>query len=117
MVKIVVVCAAGASSTFLARRLSLLASDAGFDWDVTPSPAESLVAGPHQVVAVSSHVATDALCESLSDRGIRFVVLADGVTGGFGAETALAAISQFLESETVQTNSIAEFASSKGSTS
>jgi cellobiose-specific phosphotransferase system component IIB len=113
MIQVIVVCAAGASSTFLARRLTVLSSEAGFDWDVTPASVETIVARPDQVVAVSHHVATDTLCESLSERGIRFVVLADGVTGGFGAENALQTISQFLESGRGETDLTAAFASSQ----
>jgi hypothetical protein len=69
------------------------------------------------VVAVSHHVATDVLCQSLSARGIRFVVLDDGVTGGFGAETALVTISEFLDADHPLTTSIAEFSTSKGAQS
>ena len=117
MIQVVIVCVAGASSTFLAKRLSVLASDAGLDWDVTPASAESIVVTPDQVVAVSHHVATDSLCESLSARGVRFVVLADGASGGFGAESALDTISQFLENGHAQSNRTAKLATSNGTQS
>jgi hypothetical protein len=117
MVQVIVACVAGASSTFLARRLSVLAADAGLDWNVTPSSVESIVAQPDQVVALSHHIATDTLCESLSARGIHCVVLAEGVTGGFGAEAAAETISQFLDSRPFSSQQTPEFASSKESQS
>jgi hypothetical protein len=114
MFQVVVVCAAGASSTFLARRLSILSAEAGFDWEVIPASAETITFRPDQVVAVSHHVATDVLCQSLSTRGIRFVVLAEGVTGGFGAEAAFDTISKFLGNERPRADQAPEFVSPKG---
>lgn len=104
MTRVVVVCVAGASSTFLARRLSVLSDAAGLDWNVTAGSADTIAVGPDCVVAVSHHVATTALRHSLAERGIRFVVLGDGVSGGFGAEAALETISQFLDHDSSVTS-------------
>ncbi|ALX67302.1 PTS sugar transporter subunit IIB [Microbacterium sp. XT11] len=53
--KILVICAAGASSTFVAQRLRSAAQAAGLDWEtaagtvqgVTPSIADVILVGPH----------------------------------------------------------------------
>ncbi len=116
MVKIVVVCAAGASSTFLARRLSVLSSEAGYEWDVTPSSGEALRVGVEHLVAVNFHVATPDLCDSVTAQGSRFVVLPEGVTGAIGAESALAAIHKFLQKDERHSDSNVE-SSSVGSSS
>lgn len=108
MVKIVVVCAAGASSTFLARRLSVLSSAAGLEWDVTPSTGDGLRVGVDHVVAVNFHVATPDLCDSVTAQGARFVVLPEGVTGALGAESALVTIHKFLQDDEIHSGSTVE---------
>lgn len=53
--KILVICGAGASSTFVAQRLRRAAEDAGLDWEtsagtaqaVTESSADLILVGPH----------------------------------------------------------------------
>ncbi len=110
MVKIVVVCAAGASSTFLARRLSALASSAGLEWDLSPSSGEELRVTPDHVVAVNFHVATPDLCDSVAAQGARVIVLPEGVTGGIGAESAFAAIHMFLQENQSHSDSPVESA-------
>jgi PTS system cellobiose-specific IIB component len=92
MVKIVVVCAAGASSTFLARRLSVLSSAAGLEWDVTPASGEGIRVSAGVVVAVNFHVATPTLRDALIAQGAHVVVLPEGVSGTFGAESAMATL-------------------------
>lgn len=116
MVKIVVVCAAGASSTFLARRLTVLSSAAGLEWDVTPASGDGLRVGVEHLVAVNFHVATPDLCDSVTAQGSRFVVLPEGVTGAIGAESALAAIHKFLQKDERHSDSNVE-SSSVGSSS
>ncbi len=108
MVKIVVVCAAGASSTFLARRLSVLSSAAGLEWDVTPSSGDGLRVADDHVVAVNFHVATPELCDSIAAQGARVVVLPEGVTGAIGAESALATIHKFLQDDEIHSGSTVE---------
>ena len=99
MTRVVVVCAAGASSTFLARRLSDLATAAGLDWTVAPSPVGTIHADKADIVAVTSHVATPEVLDSLTSQGIRFVVLPGAVRGGFGVEDALSAIVSFVRED------------------
>jgi PTS system cellobiose-specific IIB component len=108
MVKIVVVCAAGASSTFLVRRLSALASSAGLEWEVTPSSSEEIRVAPDHVVAVNFHVATPDLCDAVAAQGARVVVLPEGVTGGIGAESALETIHKFLQENQGHSDSTVE---------
>ncbi len=108
MVKIVVVCAAAASSTFLARRLSVLSSAAGLDWDVTPASGAGLRVGVDDIVAVNFHVATPSLCDEVMAQGARVVVLPDGVTGTIGAESAFAMLCEFLERGGENSNSSVE---------
>jgi galactitol-specific phosphotransferase system IIB component len=95
MTEVVVVCAAGASSTFLARRLTELASAAGLSWSFTPAPVDSIPDVSTAVVAITSLVATPEVLDSFTSHGIRHVVLPDTVRGVFGAEDALMAIVTF----------------------
>lgn len=108
MTQVLVVCAAGASSTFLARRLTDLASAAGLTWSFTPSSVDSIRDDSTAIVAVSAHVATPEVLDTLTTRGISHVVLPDTVRGGFGAEDALAEILSFLGNNDGHSSSLAE---------
>lgn len=108
MVKIVVVCAAGASSTFLARRLSVLSSAAGLEWDVTPASGEGIQVGVADIVAVNFHVATPTLRDALIAQGARVVVFPEGVSGTFGAESAMATLCEFVEQDAKNSDSADE---------
>lgn len=108
MTRVFVVCAAGASSTFLARRLTDLASAAGFSLSFTPSPVDVVAADSESLVAITSHVANPEVLDSFASRGIRFVVLPDTVRGGFGAEGALSAIVNFVAEDSDGAGSIVE---------
>ena len=108
MTQVFVVCAAGASSTFLARRLSDLASAAGISLSFTPSPVDSIPDDSPALVAVTSHVASPEVLESLTSRKIRHLVLPDTVRGGFGAEEALSAIIGAVGDGTGRTDTSAE---------
>ena len=55
--KILVVCGAGASSTFVAQRLRSAASAAGLDWDASAGVEHSVVDGGHDLVLVGPHLA------------------------------------------------------------
>jgi PTS system cellobiose-specific IIB component len=106
--QVFVVCAAGASSTFLARRLSDLASAVGISWSFTPSPVDLIPADSSAIVAVTSHVATPEVLESLSSKKIRHLVLPDTVRGGFGAEEALSAIISAVGKNSGRTDTISK---------
>ena len=108
MTQVLVVCAAGASSTFLVRRLTDLAAAAGLTWSFAPSSVDSIRDDSTSIVAVSSHVATPQVLDSLITRGISHVVLPDTVRGGFGAEDALAEILSFVDDNDGHAGSIVE---------
>ncbi len=113
MTRVLVVCAAGASSTFLARRLEALASESGFDWSVTPAPVGSALVGSADIVAVTAHVATDDVLAELSAADISFLVLPETVNGGFGAEDALSTIAAFVGEDGGRTDSTDESLTTK----
>lgn len=108
MQRVLIVCGAGASSTFLARRIADLARQAGWTWRVEPAPIDEVRPEPADVVAVTSHVATEAAIAAFVARGIRYLILPDTVRGGFGADTALRAISNFLRKDGGRTDSTRE---------
>ena len=66
--KILVVCGAGASSTFVAQRLRKAASDAGLDWDAAAGMEHSVTASDHGLILVGPHLADrlDAIRDATS---------------------------------------------------
>ncbi|MFJ4999439.1 PTS sugar transporter subunit IIB [Microbacterium sp. NPDC088619] len=55
--KILVVCGAGASSTFVAQRLRRAASEAGLDWDAAAGMEQSVAGSDHDLILVGPHLA------------------------------------------------------------
>lgn len=55
--RILVVCGAGASSTFVAQRLRRAAADAGLLWDAVAGMERSVSEGDHDLVLVGPHLA------------------------------------------------------------
>jgi PTS system cellobiose-specific IIB component len=55
--RILVVCGAGASSTFVAQRLRRAATDAGLDWDTSAGMEHTVSPGDHDLVLVGPHLA------------------------------------------------------------
>lgn len=55
--RILVVCGAGASSTFVAQRLRRAASDAGLAWDAAAGMESSVADGDHDLILVGPHLA------------------------------------------------------------
>ncbi|WP_091226196.1 PTS sugar transporter subunit IIB [Microbacterium sp. 3J1] len=55
--RILVVCGAGASSTFVAQRLRRAASDAGLDWDAAAGMESSVSGADHDLILVGPHLA------------------------------------------------------------
>ena len=55
--RILVVCGAGASSTFVAQRLRRAASDAGLDWDAAAGTEQTLAGSDHDLILVGPHLA------------------------------------------------------------
>lgn len=102
MKRIVVACVAGASSTFLARRLSELANSSDLELTFTPLPVEQIQTSEADLVAITSHVATAELLEELAKAGIAHIVLDETVRGGFGAERAISDISSYFDDNGTQ---------------
>lgn len=55
--RILVVCGAGASSTFVAQRLRRAAGDVGLDWETSAGSETSVSAGSHDLILVGPHLA------------------------------------------------------------
>lgn len=55
--RILIVCGAGASSTFVAQRLRRAAADAGLDWDAAAGTESTLVGSDHDLVLLGPHMA------------------------------------------------------------
>lgn len=55
--RILVVCGAGASSTFVAQRLRRAASDAGLDWDTAAGTEQTISTAFADLVLVGPHLA------------------------------------------------------------
>ena len=66
--KILVVCGAGASSTFVAQRLRRAASDAGLEWDAAAGMEHSVTDGDHDLILIGPHLADrlDAIRDAAS---------------------------------------------------
>ena len=64
--RILVVCGAGASSTFVAQRLRRAASDAGLDWDASAGTEQTVSTAFADVVLVGPHLSDrlDAIREA-----------------------------------------------------
>lgn len=54
--KILVVCGAGASSTFVAQRLRSAAAAAGLDWEAAAGMESSLIDADHDLILVGPHL-------------------------------------------------------------
>lgn len=113
MQRVLVVCVAGAASTFLARRLNDLAAASDLELTFSPTPLETL-RDTDDIVALSAHVASPDVLDDLTARGVRFVVLPDTVRGGFGAEDALSAVSAFVGKDGGRSDSTVESLPLKG---
>ncbi|WP_426621999.1 PTS sugar transporter subunit IIB [Microbacterium sp. As-52] len=66
--RILVVCGAGASSTFVAQRLRRAAAAAGLDWDAAAGMESSVAGSDHDLVFVGPHLSDrlDAIREGAS---------------------------------------------------
>lgn len=66
--RILVVCGAGASSTFVAQRLRRAAAAAGLDWDAAAGMESSVAGSDHDLVLVGPHLSDrlDAIREGAS---------------------------------------------------
>lgn len=76
--RILVVCGAGASSTFVAQRLRTAAAAAGLDWDAAAGMESSVAGGDHDLVLIGPHLSDrlDAIRDSVD---VPVAVLPDDV--------------------------------------
>lgn len=114
MLSIAIVCGAGASSSFLARRLNDLSRNDGRGWTFSPRTLDLVDSTQFDLVAVSHHVASESVLSDLADRGVVFVALPETVRGGFGADDALTVISQFIDENVTTPNASRAFADVQG---
>jgi PTS system cellobiose-specific IIB component len=54
--RILVVCGAGASSTFVAQRLRRAAAAAGFDWETSAGTEDSIASGSPDLILIGPHL-------------------------------------------------------------
>ena len=93
MASILVICAAGASSTFLVHRMRREALDRGLSVAVRAgTPHDLSAAGPGDVVLVGHHLASEypAMREEADALGIRLALLPAVSSDAEGARAALA---------------------------
>ena len=113
MLTVAIVCGAGASSTFLARRLSDIAAASGHDFRFVPSPLDSVAPDTADLVALTAHVVSDDSMAHLTAQAIDFIVLPSTVRGGFGADDALAAITAHFDNNGRESDDALSSAESK----
>lgn len=96
--KILVVCGAGASSTFVAQRLRRAASDAGLDWDASAGTETSVAATPADLVLVGPHLADQLDAIHAAAHGSVAVLPADVFSDRDGTRTLAIAQSALSDS-------------------
>ncbi len=85
--KILVVCGAGASSTFVAQRLRRAAAAAGLDWDASAGTQASVATMPADLILIGPHLADQADTIRATARGPVIVLPADVFSDHDGART------------------------------
>lgn len=97
--RILVVCGAGASSTFVAQRLRRAASDAGLPWDAVAGTEGSVLAGAQDVVLVGPHLA-DRLDALRASSGTPVALLPADIFADRDGERTLALVRALVAAET-----------------
>ncbi len=87
--RILVVCGAGASSTFVAQRLRRAAQSAGLSWDASAGTEQSIATVDHDLVLVGPHLA-DRIDAIRSMTSAPAVALPTDIFSDLGGERALA---------------------------
>ncbi|MBT2486780.1 MULTISPECIES: PTS sugar transporter subunit IIB [unclassified Microbacterium] len=93
--KILVVCGAGASSTFVALRLRRAASAAGLDWETAAGTESAVRENVSDVILLGPHLA-DRLDSVRGDISVPVVVLPDDVFGDREGTRTLALVRSIL---------------------
>ena len=96
--RILIVCGAGASSTFVAQRLRRAASDAGLEWDAVAGVESSVFPGAQDALLVGPHLAdrVDALRASA---GVPVALLPADIFADRDGERTLALVRALLAAE------------------
>ncbi|GAA2949618.1 hypothetical protein GCM10010458_39310 [Microbacterium luteolum] len=94
--RILVVCGAGASSTFVAQRLRRAATNAGLDWDASAGMEHSVSASDHDLILVGPHLA-DRLDAIRDHAHSPVAVLPDDVFADHDGALTLAFARSFLD--------------------
>lgn len=97
--RILIVCGAGASSTFVAQRLRRAAADAGLPWDAAAGTEASLVPGAQDLVLVGPHLA-DRLDDLSARAGTPVSLLPADIFADRDGERTLALVRALLPAET-----------------
>ncbi|MEO0025045.1 MAG: hypothetical protein RL196_1486 [Actinomycetota bacterium] len=98
MKKIMVICGAGASSAFLCLALNRMAHQDSLDFNFQPTSIENPTIIGAALVALASHVATDANLEAIRKAtDAIIVIMPKSVRGMFGAKDAMTLIKQHLQ--------------------
>ncbi|MGV2985863.1 PTS sugar transporter subunit IIB [Microbacterium sp. AGC85] len=105
--RILVVCGAGASSTFVAQRLRRAASAAGLDWDTSAGTEQTISTAFADLVLVGPHLA-DRLDAIRSASSAPVAVLPDDVFADHDGIRTLAAARASLPSSTNEPPSTAK---------
>lgn len=87
--RILVVCGAGASSTFVAQRLRHAAADAGLAWDAAAGTESSVAEGSQDLVLIGPHLA-DRISAIRDLVSVPVAVLPDDVFADRNGERTLA---------------------------
>lgn len=97
--KILVVCGAGASSTFVAQRLRRAAADAGLSWDASAGMESSVIEGGQDLVLIGPHLA-DRISAISSSVSVPVALLPDDVFADRDGERTLALVRTLLTDTT-----------------
>lgn len=105
--RILVVCGAGASSTFVAQRLRRAASAAGLDWETAAGTEQTIPTAFADIVLVGPHLA-DRLDAIRAASRARVAVLPDDVFADRDGDRTLAIARATLSSSTNDSPSTAK---------
>lgn len=99
--RILVVCGAGASSTFVAQRLQRAASEAGLDWDTSAGTEESVPASFADLVLVGPHLSAHVSAIRAASSSTVAVLPADVFADRDGARTLIFAQAALSDSSEI----------------
>lgn len=93
--RILIICGAGASSTFVAQRLRRAAEAHGHDWDATAGMEHAVAAGDHDAVLIGPHLA-ERLDAIRAATAVPVAVLPEDIFGDRDGERTLAIVEALI---------------------